>query len=501
MTEQATVLTRGIELDLSPEQVFDNLHKVAGFFYLDSGMAEHELSRFSYLGVQPFLTLKSRGNGVDRIEGKTIEHFQGNPFDILSAHLREMRLMGGSPMVPFIGGGVGYFGYEMGRITNDLDLNSEDDLGLPEMVLSFYKTILAYEHKTKRWFGAAVDLSGGRGPTVRKRLGNDIEKLRELATKPHRGPAVVPAVVEPEDGEEGMTEAPHGETMTIDGVSVRTSLSRDAYLEGVKRIQEHIAAGDIYQANLTQRWSLPFEGDPGKLYEALRKASPAPFGVYLNAGDAVIAGSSPECFLSLEGRTVQTRPIKGTRPRGATPEEDARLGAELEASAKDKAELTMIADLERNDLGRVCASGTVRVDELHRLESFANVHHLVSVVTGDLEPGVEAGELLKATFPSGSITGAPKRRAMEILDSIEGRVRGPYTGAMGYLGFEGSLSLNVAIRTMVLSQGQCHVGVGSGIVADSNPESEYDECVAKARGMLTALRETVNTPPQEPVSS
>ena len=489
---QPTVLTRGIEMDLSPETVFSNLHRMPGFFFLDSGLAGHELSRYSYFGVNPFLTIRSRGTGIDIVEGKKIEHRQGNPLEILASILREIRVTGGSPLLPFSGGGVGYFSYELGKITAEVDLHASDDLGLPEMYVSFYKAILAYEHDSKRWFGAAVDLAGGRGPTIRKRLGNEIEKIRELATKPHRGSVTSATAASEEDPDDDgpVEDLVTGHRFHIDGIDVISTMSKDDYLQAVGKIKEHIAAGDIYQANLTQRWSIPYEGDPGRLYDALRKASPAPYGMYMNAGECIVAGSSPESFLTVSGRSVETRPIKGTRQRGATPEEDERLKQELMASQKDKAELTMIADLERNDLGRVCEPGSVQVKELYRLESFANVHHLVSVVQGELLPGISFQELIEATFPSGSITGAPKKRAMEILDGVEGTVRGPYTGAMGFLGLDGSLSMNVAIRTLVLSQGICHLGVGSGIVADSEPQAEYDECMAKARGMLNALRET-----------
>ncbi len=486
-----TVLTRAVDLDLTPDQVFEHLHRLPGFFFLDSGMADHELSQYSFIGVQPFLTIRSRGEGIDIVEGKNIRHVSGNPLWVLAHEMNQRRLTGGSPLLPFAGGGVGYFSYELGRLTAEVPLKASDDLGLPDMQVSFYKTLLAYEHRTRRWIGAAVDLQGGRGTTVRKRLGNDIEKFRELASKPHRGTVTAAtAPAEDEGGEEtAAEETPAADRrFTVDGVEVTSTMSRDEYLAAVNRIKEHIAAGDIYQANLTQRWSAPYTGEPGKLYHELRKASPVPFGFYMNTGECIIAGASPESFLSVRGRSVETRPIKGTRRRGSSPEEDQWLGRELESSEKDKAELTMIADLERNDLGRVCTPGSVEVQELHRLESFANVHHLVSIVKGELQPGVSLTDILEATFPSGSVTGAPKKRAMEILDEVEGTVRGPYTGAMGYLGLDGSMSLNVAIRTLVLSQGLCHLGVGGGIVADSQPEAEYEECLAKARSMLAALR-------------
>jgi para-aminobenzoate synthetase component 1 len=497
---QPTVLTRRIDLDLSPEQVFQNLHRVGGFFFLDSAMSGHELSRYSYFGVNPFLTVRSRGDGIDLVEAKGLEHRRGHPLALLNQLLRQYRVSGGSPLIPFVGGGVGYLSYELGRLTAGVKLRAEDDLELPEMVVSFYKTLLAYEHRSGSWLGATVDPTGGRGTTVRKRLGHEIDKLCELASKPHRG---LPALATtpgnaPGEEEEPISSRLPGHSETVDGMEVASSFTREDYLSAVRKVKEHIAAGDIYQANVTQRWSVPFSGDPGLLYTALRNQSPAPFGIYLNTGECVVAGSSPECFLTVSGRSVETRPIKGTRPRGATAEEDQALVRELEGSRKDHAELVMITDLERNDLGRVCEPGSVQVAELVRLETFSNVHHLVSVVKGELKSQVEFQDLMEAMFPSGSVTGAPKKRAMEILDEVEGTVRGPYTGAMGFLGFDGSLSLNVAIRTLVLSQGICHLGVGSGIVADSDPEAEYEECVAKAKGMLAALRET---PSEEAVAS
>ncbi|NNF05943.1 MAG: aminodeoxychorismate synthase component I, partial [Candidatus Eisenbacteria bacterium] len=472
---QPTVLTRGIDLDLTPAQVFENLHRHPGFFFLDSGMSDHPLSRFSYVGVHPFQTLRSRGDGMDVVTGKKIRHLRGNPLFTLANLLKERETSSGNSMIPFSAGAVGYFSYELGHHIMDVETHREDNLGLPDMHIAFYNTMLAYEHHTKRWYGAALDLTGGRGATIRKRLGKEIEKLAELAHHHARGPMGDIIATDPGEDEVGFAPPDKQHLVTIDGLEVSSSMSKEEYLQAVQKIKGHIAAGDIYQANLTQRWSIPFSGDPGTLYSALRKVSPAPFGTFLNTGECVIAGSSPESFLSVRGRKIETRPIKGTRPRGDSPNEDSQQREALMGSDKDRAELTMIADLERNDLGKICEPGSVEVEELHRLESFSNVHHLVSVVKGELVQNATLPEIFEATFPGGSITGAPKRRAMEILDTTEGAVRGPYTGAMGFLGFDGAIELNIAIRTLVLTQGYCHLGVGSGIVADSDPESEYNE--------------------------
>ncbi|HET9232794.1 MAG TPA: hypothetical protein VFP10_01485, partial [Candidatus Eisenbacteria bacterium] len=234
---QPTVLTRSIEFDLLPDQVFQNLHRMSGFFFLDSGMADHELSRYSYVGVNPFLTMRSRGNGIDIVEGKSIHHQRGNPLTVLTNLLRDFRITGGSPLIPFAGGGVGYMSYELGRLTAEVNLGAEDDLELPEVVMSFYKTLLAYEHRTRRWFGATVDLTGGRGTTVRKRLGHEIDKLRELASKPHRGTPPPSPALEAGEEEEPITQRLPGHHFDVEGLEVSSSMTRESYLEAVRTVK------------------------------------------------------------------------------------------------------------------------------------------------------------------------------------------------------------------------------------------------------------------------
>lgn len=270
----------------------------------------------------------------------------------------------------------------------------------------------------------------------------------------------------------------------------RSVVQRDEYEAAVRRALEYIAAGDCYQVNLSQRFSTPLEGSAWSLYERLRRRSPAPYAAYLECGDHQILSSSPELFLRVRGREVETRPIKGTRPRGATPEEDATLREELLASAKDAAELVMIVDLERNDLGRVCEYGSVHVPALRELESYRNVHHLVATVRGRLREEVDALGCLRALFPGGSITGAPKIRAMEIIEELEPVQRGVYTGAIGWVDAHGNGEWNIAIRTLVVKEGHAYFHVGGGVVADSDPAGEYLETLAKARGMLRALDAT-----------
>jgi para-aminobenzoate synthetase component 1 len=265
------------------------------------------------------------------------------------------------------------------------------------------------------------------------------------------------------------------------------SFSREGYEAAVARSLQYIAAGDCYQVNLSRRFSAGFSGDPWSLFRRLQESSPAPFSAYLDCGDHQVLSSSPELFLRIHDGQVETRPIKGTRPRAADPEDDRALAEELLSSPKDRAELLMIVDLERNDLGRVCRYGSVYVPGLYRLESYANVHHLLATVRGQLRDGIGALECLRACFPGGSITGAPKIRAMEIIDELEPVTRGVYTGAIGWVDGRGNAEWNIAIRTMVVKDGRVYLHAGGGIVADSDPTAEYEETLAKASGMLRAL--------------
>lgn len=282
-------------------------------------------------------------------------------------------------------------------------------------------------------------------------------------------------------GDPAPREAPGG-----GGLRFAPSLGPGEWIRRVRRAQEYIAAGDIYQVNLTHRFAAAWRGDAACFYRRLCEASPAPYACHLRLGDTEVLSASPECFLEIRGRRILTRPIKGTRPRFADPAEDARAAEELTRSAKERAELVMITDLERNDLGQVCEYGTVRVAELCRLQSFAQVHHLVSTVEGTLRRDVTAFDAVRACFPGGSITGAPKKRAREIIEELEAAPRGLYTGSIGFFDWKGDATFSIAIRTLVLRGGEAAFGVGAGIVADSDPAREYEETLHKAAGLLAA---------------
>jgi para-aminobenzoate synthetase component 1 len=301
----------------------------------------------------------------------------------------------------------------------------------------------------------------------------------EVVWEDHRG-RIFPGRAEPAP-EQGLEQ----ENLRVGGLT--SNFTREAYLKAVARIREYIINGDVYQVNLSQRFSFSLGGDPYLLFRRLFALNPAPFYAYLNCRDFVIFSTSMERFLCRRGAYLETRPIKGTRPRGRTPEEDEVHRRELAASLKDDAELSMIVDLLRNDLGKVCLPRTVRVTEHKRLEAYQNVYHLVSIITGALREGVSHVDILRATFPGGSITGCPKIRAMEIIDELEPQVRHVYCGAIGYLGLHRNMDLNVAIRTAIAADGRGHFSVGGGVVYDSDEEAEYEETLHKGRTLFRLI--------------
>jgi para-aminobenzoate synthetase component 1 len=357
-----------------------------------------------------------------------------------------------APDLPFAGGWIGYLSYELYPETVGKVPPRETTL-LPKARFAFYDRFYLFDHARKEgsWYQGGSRRGGGR----------------------------LSALFAGRSGGLRVTPLPAG--------SPESNFTKAEYLAAVRKIREYIVAGDCYQVNLSQRFTAPLSEPAAAVYQRLRSLSPSPYAAFLNLGDSQILSASPECFLELDGRTVVTRPIKGTRPRGKDGARDAALKEELLASPKDRAELLMITDLERNDLGRVCRTGSVRVRDLRTVESFPQVHHLVSTIEGELENGRGVVDLLKATFPGGSITGAPKVRAMQVIRDLEPHAREVYCGAIGYVSRNGKAQFNVAIRTMAVKDGRAHFWSGGGIVADSDPEKEYEESLVKAQGMIAAL--------------
>ena len=394
---------------------------------------------------------------------------------------------------PFQGGAAGYVAYDWGRMLERLPAPRHEDLTLPDVVFGVYDWVLAWDHDASRaWListGLPETVARARKQRAAERAAAVRERLRSDGAPPSAGAA--------RGSIDGMAlpprPAPAPSFPVEDGwwdgsLELRSSFTHDGYLDAVARVREYIFAGDIFQANLSQRFEAPLGEPSWTLYRRLRTRNAAPFAAYLDFPDVTVLSASPERFLNVDvGGHVETRPIKGTRPRGVGPEHDLALGVALAVSAKDQAENLMIVDLMRNDLSRVCAPGTVRVAELFGLEHYATVHHLVSTVVGDLTPGTDALNLLRASFPGGSITGAPKVRAMEIITELEPSERGVYCGSIGYWSVTGAFDSSIAIRTAVALGGRVYFSAGGGIVADSDPEQEYRETLDKARGMIDAL--------------
>ncbi len=461
-------MVKEIETPLTAAQCFELFKDRPHCFFLDSGCDPGKLGRYSFVGGDPFLVLKSRGEEITLdYGGSKVEKTIGDPFLVLRRVLHGYSLSRINE-IPFCGGAVGYLSYDLCHFIEKLPHTAVDDRQLPECYLAFYDVIVAFDHLKGRVFITSTGFPERDEKKRCKRAAERLEELEKLILS----------------GESKKEEALYEEAVEL---TLKSNFSHDEYLEAVAAVREYILAGDIFQVNLSQRFEAPLSMSPYELYRRLRRLNPAPFAAYLGFDEVAVACSSPERFLKLEDDMVQTRPIKGTRRRGRTRDEDAALAHQLLSSEKDHAENVMIVDLERNDLGRICRYGSVKVSELAILENYPTVFHLTSTVEGRLRKDKDAIDLLKATFPGGSITGAPKVRAMQVIDELEPTRRGIYTGAIGYLGFDGDMDLNIVIRTIVIRDGRASFQVGGGIVYDSQPEAEYQETLDKGRALVQAL--------------
>jgi para-aminobenzoate synthetase component 1 len=447
--------------------------------FLDSASTATRLGRYSFLTADPIEVLERKGSSgaLDEVRAR-LAPFRAEPID-------------GLP--PFQGGAAGYIAYDWGLTLERLPAPRYDDLALPDVVLGVYDWVLAWDHVASRaWListGMPETSAGARAGRARARA--DEIRLRLENAAPSHPRTVAPWHRRTVAPSHRRTVAP---TYPVEGgwwpssFELRSSFTRSGYLAAVQRVRDYIFAGDIFQANLSQRFEAPLGESPWDFYARLRRRNPAPFAAFFETPDVSVISASPERFLHVDRNGfVETRPIKGTRPRGVGPEHDAALGQALAESAKDRAENLMIVDLMRNDLSRVCAPRSVRVSELFSLERYATVHHLVSTVVGQLEPGHDTFHLLRAAFPGGSITGAPKLRAMEIIAELEPSQRSVYCGSIGYWSVTGDLDTSIAIRTAVVRDGRVYFSAGGGIVADSDPEQEYRETLDKARALIDAL--------------
>lgn len=456
------MLTKTLDTFLDAFDVFSVLRGRRHPFILDSSMNTTQLGRYSFVGANPFMAFSSKGDNcrIIRQDGFA-ETVNGDPFAVLQSLLKQYSVAS-HEQIPFIGGAVGYFGYDLCHFIEKLPRKAIDDIHIPDCFFGFYDGIYVFDHLSHTMHIVALGIYEAVDKIAAK-MEADLCQITKQSPCVASYPTAKPE-------------------------AFRTNMTKKEYVEAVSRIREYIRAGDIYQANFTQRFECTFKDDPTSFYAALRSNNPAPFAAFIDAGECIVASSSPERFIRVRNGIVETRPIKGTIPRGKTVQEDEENRAALLQSEKDRAELLMIVDLERNDLSRVAQKGSVKVQELFTVETYASVHHLVATVTAVLQPECDLIDCIRATFPGGSITGAPKIRAMEIIDELEPTQRNVYTGSLGYLGFDGTMDLNIVIRTVVIKDNKAYLQAGGGIVWDSDPELEYQESLIKAKALMDALQ-------------
>jgi para-aminobenzoate synthetase component 1 len=471
---------------LTPWEVCKRLADREHLLFLDSASTPRArgLDRYSYVCAMPAVWLTANHGWIHE-NGRFV--VVANPLMVLAHRLAEFAQAPIEGLPPFQGGAAGLFAYELGHHIEVLPRPTFNDFSVPEMAVGIYDWVIAFDHVQDRAWLISTGFPECDNWRRENRARQRAEQvMRWLDTAPQ--PPIAPSPLAGEGWGGGASVAIETPQFPVHGHPHLTSnFDRRRYLDTIARAIEYIYAGDCFQINIAQRLMTPATMPVFDLYEKLRMRNPAPFAGYFDVGEFAILSASPERFLRVQDGIVETRPIKGTRPRGRTREDDERLAQELVHSAKDRAENIMIVDLLRNDLGRVCEYGSIKVDALCRLESYEFVHHLVSAVRGRLREGLGPTDLLRAAFPGGSVTGAPKIRAMEIITELEDTARGPYCGSLGWIGFDGAMDTNLLIRTFVYGGGWVHFSVGGGIVADSVPEKEYAETWHKAEGMLRAL--------------
>lgn len=439
-----------IKLNLNPCEVYEAFKYEIDTIILDSSKEDEKLSKYSFIGLNPYMTFSSFQND-GYIDGVKVE---GNPFKMLEELLTRNKVVE-KTNIPLIGGCMGYISYDTGRIIEKISDSSDEDFKIPHMKFVFYRNIIIFDlMENKQYISYFAD--------EEKTVEGIIEKIEQIEVKK-------------EEFRYNQEE------------KFISNFTKEEYKKSITRLKEYIRSGDVYIANMTQRFYCHNEEDSFTIYKKLREINKAPFSAYLNFHDFQIISSSPERFIQIKDGIAHTRPIKGTRPKGNTIEEDEKNKLELINSEKDKSELLMIVDLERNDFSKVCKPGTVKVKELFALEEYATVFHLVSTIEGELQDDVSVVKVMKECFPGGSITGAPKIRAMEIIEELEGLKRNIYTGAIGYFDFRGNSDFNIAIRTILKKDNKAYFGVGGGITYESIEEDEYLETLDKAKALMKVL--------------
>jgi anthranilate synthase component 1 len=452
----------------TPISAFLRLRGLPHPYLLESVEGAEKVARYSFLGAQPRMILRAFPTHVEIDEGGVVRRTTQDPLEAARAMMQRYRPVADPTLPRFYGGLVGWFGYDLVRTIEHLPNRPSDDRGLPVCSLQLADTVMIFDHLRHRIrivANAVVDDGVERAYcAARDRIEEWLERLRQPLPEPAAAAGALPKL------------------------AVRSNMTREQYVAAVRRCKEYIYAGDAFQIVFSQRFAVETGAlDPFAVYRALRMINPSPFMFFLQNEDATLVGASPELLVRLEGDLVEMRPIAGTRRRGLTEDEDRRLAEEMLADEKERAEHVMLVDLTRNDIGRIARYGTVRVSELMAVERYSHVMHIVSNVQGRLVPGRDAIDVLRAVFPHGTVSGAPKVRAMEILDDLEPTARGPYAGAVGYIGYGGALDTCIGIRTIVMKDGVAYAQAGGGIVADSDPSAEYDETINKAKVLIRAI--------------
>ena len=459
-----------------PFEVYKRLRSCNSFL-LESVKGHENIARYSFIGIEPYLIVKVKDGAVEiDCQGrKTLS--SRNPLQRLRELVNAYQQETVEGLPPFQGGAAGVLSYDFVHYLEKLPKTATDDLNVPDAHFFMIDRLIAFDHAAKKSW---IIVCPGARETV---LGfSEVTRQRQILV------AEAEDVLEDIQRRTGLECKTEDESCNPDMVKISYEMEKEAYMEMVRKARDYIAAGDIFQANLSLRVAADIgDTDPWKIYAILRKINPSPFAAYVDFGDYHIVSSSPERLVRVMGRDVDTRPIAGTRPRGRDMHEDEIMSAELLLNEKERAEHIMLIDLERNDLGKVADYGTVNVDELMITEKYSHVIHIVSNVKGILAKGKDCFSVIRATFPGGTITGVPKVRCMEIIDELEPTRRGPYTGSIGYIGFNGNMDLNIIIRTFLIKDKRAYVQAGAGIVADSDPEGEYYESLKKAEALIKTL--------------
>ncbi len=448
-------------------------------FLLESVEGGEKWGRYSFIGSNPSVIIEGTGNELTITKGrkKTKVTAMNDPLEIISAQLKEYRPVAIPGLPRFYGGFVGYIGYDTVRYFEDLPDNRHDGLNLPDIFLMLTDTLVVFDnltHKIKVISNAHIDGSVKDAYDKAKiKIDHIVRKLRSKAITP-----------------QSLESKSAGKSKHKNSFS--SNFTKSKFMKAVEKTKEYIRAGDVIQTVISQNFEKETDVPPINVYRALRVINPSPYMYYMETGKSTIVGTSPEILVRVEDRTLELRPIAGTRRRGKTPEDDIFMEEELKADPKEIAEHIMLVDLGRNDLGRVSTIGSVKLTELMTVERYSHVMHLVSNVVGKLKKNYDAFDVLRASFPAGTVSGAPKIRAMEIIEELEPTKRGPYAGCIGYFDFSGNMDMCITIRTIIFKNNKAYIQAGAGIVADSDPEKEYKETVNKAKGMFKAIEMAEN---------